>query len=83
MGYWVLAIFLCAIPLLNLAFMVIFAFAGGNQTKKNFYRANLVWVAIFVGIHAIILLALFGMGAIDVLGRIINDITTHIKTTRS
>jgi nitrate/nitrite transporter NarK len=41
-------LFLQAIPIVNLIVMLVLAFAGDNQTRKNYYRAMLVWLLLLV-----------------------------------
>ena len=41
-------LFLQAIPIVNLIVALVLAFAGENQTRKNYYRAVLAWLLLLI-----------------------------------
>lgn len=47
-GYWMLALLITAIPLVNLIVVPLLAFSGNDATKKNYYRAIIIWFIIIV-----------------------------------
>lgn len=48
-GTWMLILFCMLIPIVGV-FMVLFgAFIGGNESRKNYFRAILAWFFIIVG----------------------------------
>ncbi len=56
--FWLFTFVVMAIPLVNLVMMFVWAFAGENQTRKNYFRALII---IFVlAIALTIALAMIG-----------------------
>lgn len=53
-----LALLLTALPVINLVAIPLLAFTGSNQTKKNYYRAILVWFVLVVCIHLTVFLTI-------------------------
>jgi hypothetical protein len=54
--FWFFAIFLTALPCVGILFVIVFAFIGENETRKNCFRAVLAWVLIWTLLSAAILL---------------------------
>jgi hypothetical protein len=46
--------FVTAIPCIGLIMIFVWAFIGDNESRKNYFRAILAWVAIFVVLFAIL-----------------------------
>ena len=65
--YWFFALLLIAIPLINLIAVPILALVGRDQSKKNFYRAIVLWCVLIIGIHIVAILILGGPELIDAL----------------
>lgn len=60
-GEWVLYLFLLSIPLINIVILGIWAFGSEpNQTKKNFARAGLIWIAIGFIFYLLLMFLIFG-----------------------
>ncbi len=57
-GRWFLTIFMIAIPCIGFLYMVFGAIVSASESRRNFYRAHLAWLAIIVGFY----LTLFGIG---------------------
>ena len=49
------ALLITAVPLINLVMVPILAFSGTSQTKKNYYRAILVWIIVMISLHLLVL----------------------------
>ena len=64
--YWFFALFLAAIPLVNLIAIPGMAFFGKSQSKKNFFRAIILWFALLVGINLVVILVVGGQAYFDV-----------------
>ncbi len=47
---WMLLLLLAALPCVGWVMIVVFAFVGENQTRKNCFRAMLAWLLILGGI---------------------------------
>lgn len=60
---WMLTLFLCAIPVVNLILLFVWGFGDGtNPNKRNYARATLLLIVIFLGlflIFAIVFLSVF------------------------
>jgi hypothetical protein len=68
-GGWMLLMLLMAVPCVGLVAIIILAFTGENETRKNYCRALIAWVLVFVAIGVV--LALFGA---------LPEIQKHIST---
>ena len=40
--------FVTAIPIIGLIMIFVWAFTGDNESRKNYYRAILAWILVFV-----------------------------------
>ena len=58
--FWMLAIFVMALPCVGIIMGFVWAFTGENESRKNFFRASLAWLVIFVGFWTVVGLAGFG-----------------------
>ena len=57
-GFWILAFILMAIPIVNLILAFVWAFAGDNRSRQNYFRAFLILtLVVFVLAIAIGMLA--------------------------
>ena len=57
---WVVTILITAIPLVGFIMLFVWAFGGNtNQSKANWAKAALIWVAISIVLYALIA-AIFG-----------------------
>jgi hypothetical protein len=41
--FWFLAIFVMALPCIGLVMIFVWAFVGENESRKNYFRALIVW----------------------------------------
>jgi hypothetical protein len=57
MWFWLVAILVMAIPLINLVMSIVWAFAGENQTRKNYFRAMLVVLVLWTGLVLVLMAA--------------------------
>lgn len=46
--FWMLALFVMAVPCVGVIMIVIWAFVGENESRKNFFRAVIAWALIGV-----------------------------------
>ena len=58
-GSWMWMMFVTAIPIIGQIMVLVWAFKGDNESRKNYYRAKLAWVLVFLGLIGL-LLALLG-----------------------
>lgn len=55
LGEWVIIILITAIPIVNLVMLFVWAFSKGeNPNKRNWARANLIWMGIGIVLAIII-----------------------------
>ncbi|MFT3780494.1 MAG: hypothetical protein QM790_00670 [Nibricoccus sp.] len=59
MWFWMFAQFLLMLPLINLVAVPILAFVGQNRSRKNFFRALLMWVVLIFALHITLFLVAF------------------------
>lgn len=50
--------FVTAIPIIGQIMILVWAFTGDNESRKNYYRAILAWLLVFVAF--IVVVALLG-----------------------
>jgi hypothetical protein len=43
---WFWMLFVAAIPLVGLIMVILWAFTGDNEMRKNYFRARLLWMVI-------------------------------------
>lgn len=60
---WMLTMLILIIPIVNIIMMFVWAFGEGNPTKKNYFKASLIWGAIVLVIYAIIAVILIAAAA--------------------
>ena len=59
-GGWMLMMLVTAIPVIGQIMIIVWAFAGDNESRKNYFRAILMWFVVFLGLF--LLLAVLGSG---------------------
>jgi uncharacterized integral membrane protein len=60
---WMLTTLIMIIPIVNIIMMFVWAFGEGNPTKKNYFKASLLWAAIILVIYAIIFIIIIAAAA--------------------
>jgi len=56
-GYWMFALLISWLPLINLICVPCLAFIGRNETKKNFFKAMIAWILLLIAVHLCLILA--------------------------
>ncbi len=64
-GQWMLWLLLAAIPCVGIVVIIIMAFVGENESRKNYFRALILWTLILVGLFVVIAVLGGGMAAIQ------------------
>ena len=67
--FWMFALFIMALPCIGVVMIIVWAFVGDNESRKNYFRALIAWFLIFVALWAGIMLLGFWP-----------DIQKHIQT---
>jgi hypothetical protein len=57
-GGWMLILLVAALPIIGWLMVLIWAFSGENDTRKNYFRAILAWIVVVTA--AVIVLASMG-----------------------
>jgi hypothetical protein len=57
---WMGMMLVTAIPVVGQIMVIVWAFAGENESRKNYFRAILVFFLLFIGLF--VLLAVLGSG---------------------
>jgi hypothetical protein len=56
MAFWMFAIFVRWIPVVNVVMIILWAFVGQNESRRNYFKALIAWFVIaFVFWVAVIL----------------------------
>ena len=53
-GQWMLWLLLAAIPCVGIIVIIIMAFVGENESRKNYFRALILWTLILIGLFVVI-----------------------------
>jgi hypothetical protein len=56
-GFWMFAMFVMTLPCIGLIMVIVWAFVGDNESRKNYFRAILAWfalVAVLIGVLAML-----------------------------
>jgi Na+-driven multidrug efflux pump len=62
-GKWMLLILVPSIPVIGWIMVIVLAFTGSNQTRKNYFRALIAWIVLLFGVVVVSILIL-GYGPI-------------------
>jgi hypothetical protein len=49
---WMLMLFVTALPCIGTIMVIVWAFTGDNDTRKNYFRALIAWAVIFMVLWA-------------------------------
>ena len=79
-GSWMGMMFVTAIPVIGLLMVLIWAFSGENESRKNYYRAILSWVLILVLVGVAAGFAINYLGGMPAIQKFIQD---HQNFTRN
>ena len=62
-GQWVLTLFLMCIPVVNIVLLFVWAFGSNTaESKRNWARANLIWILIGIVLSIALVAVLMFMG---------------------
>ena len=53
--FWMFALFVTALPCIGLIMVMVWAFVGDNESRKNYFRAVIAWFLIVAFIWACIM----------------------------
>jgi hypothetical protein len=53
--FWMFALFIMALPGIGIIMIIVWAFVGENESRKNYFRALIAWCLIFMALWAGIL----------------------------
>jgi len=55
-GSWMWMMFVTAIPIIGQIMILVWAFAGDNESRKNYFRAILGWVLVVIAFFVFLVL---------------------------
>lgn len=53
--FWMLIMFVMALPVINIVMALVWAFWGENRSRKNYFRALILWFLIGVAIWCVVM----------------------------
>lgn len=53
---WMILLFLSALPIIGVITVLVGAFAGSNDSRKNYFRAILAWIGVCITFVIVIML---------------------------
>lgn len=63
-GQWMLLVLIPGIPIIGWILVIILAFTGNNQTRKNYFRAFIAWILLIIMIIVALALVFGGIPAL-------------------
>jgi hypothetical protein len=54
--FWFFALFVTALPCIGFVMIIVWAFVGDNESRKNYFRALIAWAAIFTALYAALIM---------------------------
>ena len=54
--FWMFALFVIALPCVGVIMIVVWAFVGENESRKNYFRALIAWFLILTVFWVVIML---------------------------
>lgn len=57
-SFWMFAQLLLLTPVINVIIVPILAFVGSNRSRKNFFRAMMLWLVLIFALHIALILLL-------------------------
>jgi heme/copper-type cytochrome/quinol oxidase subunit 2 len=76
-GSWMWMMFVTAIPILGLIMILVWAFTGENESRKNYYRAMLSWILVLVALVVVLVVVVGMLGGGPALQKYIQEHATH------
>jgi len=53
--FWMLALFVTALPCVGFIMVIVWAFVGDNESRKNYFRAVIAWFLIVAAIWVVVM----------------------------
>jgi len=72
-GSWMFMMFITAIPIVGLIMILVWAFTGDNESRKNYYKAIIMWFLILV----VLIVGIALLGASPAILKLIHQSTSH------
>ena len=73
--FWMFALLVMTLPCIGLIMAIVWAFWGENETRKNFFRALIVWSLILITVW----LVLLAMGLFPALLKLLQYLPQQVK----
>jgi len=53
--FWMFIMFVMALPCINAVMVLVWAFWGENQSRKNYFRAMILWFLVWVSVWGVLM----------------------------
>jgi hypothetical protein len=60
--FWMFALFIMALPCIGFIMVIVWAFTGDNESRKNYFRAIIAWALILTALWIGLMTFGFGVG---------------------
>lgn len=70
--FWLFSFFVVLLPCIGFVMILIWAFVGENESRKNYFRAMILWGVLMLLFWGLIMLLGFGTAVLDVIRDLIN-----------
>lgn len=77
--FWFLALFVMALPCIGWIMVVVWAFWGDNESRKNYFRAYLAWMIILTVFFAVFWIAIASVGFREQIGQFLHS---HLPSSK-
>lgn len=54
--FWFFALFVTALPCIGFVMIIVWAFVGDNESRKNYFRALIAWAVILTAVYAALMI---------------------------
>jgi len=73
--FWLFALFVITLPCIGVVMIIVWAFMGENESRKNYFRAVIVWGLILTFFWIVVA----ALGLFPVIASQMQDWIQHIK----
>ena len=53
--FWMFIMLVMALPCINVVMMLVWAFWGENESRKNYFRAMILWFLIWLAVWGVVM----------------------------
>lgn len=56
-GFWMFALFIMAMPCIGMIMIIVWAFWGDDESRKNYFRALIAWFCL-LGLFGVVMMSI-------------------------